>query len=121
MARNDIHLEPGCPWYEVSEIRLPNVKWCEANLCSWIVNPADTWSNLGYIAFGIWLWVQSCKSKAQAQATHVREKWWLGVGMVVVGVCSFIHHAAYTFVFQILDFIGMYWFLFFVFFANLVR
>lgn len=31
----------------------PNVDWCEQELCSWITNPADTWSNLAYLAFGV--------------------------------------------------------------------
>ena len=43
-------LPDGCPW---SGWTPPNVDWCEEELCGWIVNPADTWSNLAYIVFGI--------------------------------------------------------------------
>ena len=38
-------LPPGCPW---SGFTPPNVDWCEEELCAWVVNPADTWSNLAY-------------------------------------------------------------------------
>ena len=113
MLKNIEHLQPGCPWYDLSEILLPNVKWCEANLCSWIINPANTWSNLGYIFVGLYfLFLYQKKS---------REQYWLGMGVVVVGVTSFIHHAAYNFFTQLLDFIGMYYYLLFVFLANFVR
>ena len=42
-------LPDGCPW---SGWTPPNVDWCEEELCAWVVNPADTWSNLAYIALG---------------------------------------------------------------------
>ncbi len=113
MLKNIEHLQPGCPWYDISEILLPNVKWCEANLCSWIINPANTWSNLGYMLVGLYfLFIYQQKS---------REQRWFGIGMLVVGITSFIHHAAYNFFTQMLDFIGMYYYLFFIVVANFVR
>ena len=46
-------LPPGCPW---SGFTPPNVDWCEEELCAWIVNPADTWSNLAYVVLGLFMW-----------------------------------------------------------------
>jgi hypothetical protein len=114
MLKNLEHLQPGCPWYEVSEVLLPNIKWCEANLCSWIVNPANTWSNLAYLIVAFWVWYGIKLPKS-------RERTWLGTGLFVIGVTSFAHHAAYNFFTQVLDFIGMYYFFAYILFSNLVR
>ena len=51
--RADVHLSPGCPWYELSELRLPNFDWCEAQRCSYVVEPANAWSNLAYVIVGL--------------------------------------------------------------------
>ena len=45
-------LPPGCPW---SGFAPPDLKHCETNLAAWITTPANTWSNLAYIAVGVWL------------------------------------------------------------------
>lgn len=37
-------LPDGCPW---SGWTLPNLKWCEDNVCAWVTAPANTWSNPG--------------------------------------------------------------------------
>jgi hypothetical protein len=118
MIRNTEHLQPGCPWYEISEFRLPNIKWCEENLCSWVVNPANTWSNLAFLVAA--LWVASWAKQPQfASAKPAIRK--LSVGLVVVGLGSFIYHQSYAFLTQILDFFGMFWFLWLVFFINRCR
>ena len=61
-------LDPQCPWYELSEIAKPNVKWCEAPVCSWITEPANTWSNLAFIFMGIFIWyIASHKNQKTAK------------------------------------------------------
>jgi hypothetical protein len=107
-------LQPGCPWYELSTWALPNVKWCEASQCSWITEPANTWSNSGYIGLGITLWALSARRKDAL-------KRWFGITQLLVGLTSFIYHASYTFVFQVFDFAGMYGFTFLLLAFNLRR
>lgn len=102
--RPDVHLEPGCPWYRLSELRLPNVDWCETQRCSWVVEPANAWSNVAYLVIGIALIALARPSPS----AHVRT---FGPAAIVVGLASGIYHASYTFVLQILDFAGMYVFL----------
>jgi len=104
-------LPPGCPW---SGWTPPNVDWCEEELCGWIVNPADTWSNLAYIAFGI----------AMALRAHGRSSSVLSLfapASVIVGVFSFAYHASYTYFLQFFDFVGMFLFCFVIITANALR
>jgi hypothetical protein len=97
-------MQPGCPWSDVANAWLPNLKWCEAQRCSWIVEPANTWSNLAYIAVGLWLLWQAAQRGDSIQRTF-------GRATLAVGSCSFLYHASWTGVLQILDFAGMYIFL----------
>ncbi len=89
------------PWYRLSEWRKPNLKWCEAQNNSWIMEPANTWSNLAYLLAGAFIAVHSRKFQSRA----IRSYAWV---MIAMGLCSAIYHASFTFVFQILDFFGMY-------------
>jgi len=104
-------LPPGCPW---SGWRPPNVDWCEEELCGWIVNPADTWSNLAYVALGLWMW------RAAVRGGH-RHVLHFGPAGAFVGVASFAYHMSYTYALQILDFVGMFVFCFTVLAANTRR
>ena len=93
-------LEPGCPWYELSSLALPNVKWCEAARCSWIVEPANTWSNLAFLVLALFLWRRS-RGRDPRLA-------WFAPAAAFLGAASFIYHASYTFFFQFFDFMGMF-------------
>lgn len=112
--RGGAHLSPGCPWYGLSELRLPNVDWCEAQRCAWIVEPANTWSNLAYLAVGALLWWLARDSPSRMLRLF-------GPAAAIVGLCSGIYHASYTFVLQVLDFFGMYVFCFLLLTLNLAR
>lgn len=96
-------LEKGCPWYEISQMAPPNVKWCEASQCSIIVEPANTWSNLAFIVAGIamWMWANRENSKTMKL---------FGPAAIIVGVTSLVYHASYNFITQVGDFIGMFLF-----------
>ncbi|MFN7135456.1 MAG: ceramidase domain-containing protein, partial [Myxococcales bacterium] len=107
-------LQPGCPWYELSSFALPNVKWCEASQCSWITEPANTWSNLGYVGIGIALMLLGARSGNRLMRAF-------GLAELVVGVSSFVYHASYTFVLQVLDFAAMYVFCALLLIFNLRR
>jgi hypothetical protein len=103
-------LPPGCPW---SGWTPPNVDWCEEQLCSWVVNPADTWSNLAYLAVGV-LMIAGARSATGSSRLF-------GPAAVVVGVFSLVYHASYTYFFQFFDFAGMFVFCFAVITANALR
>ncbi len=104
-------LPDGCPW---SGWTPPNVDWCEEELCSWIVNPADTWSNLAYMGFGILMIVLARRDPDKRRALF-------GWASILVGVFSFAYHASYTYVLQFFDFVGMFVFCFTVIAVNAVR
>ncbi|MFI5347186.1 MAG: ceramidase domain-containing protein [Elusimicrobiota bacterium] len=87
-------LPPGSPW---SSWARPDIHHCEANLAGWIAAPADTWSNLAYLAVGLWLW-RGPKGPGRA----------LGAISVAVGLCSFAFHASYTYPGQVLDYAAMF-------------
>ena len=93
--------DPSSPWYALSEWRKPNLKWCEGQNNSWIIEPANTWSNLAYVIAAIFIARHSKKFKSKA----IKSYGWV---MLVMGLCSGIYHASYTFVLQVLDFFGMY-------------
>ncbi len=112
--RAEQHLQPGCPWYELSELRLPNVDWCEAQRCALVVEPANTWSNLAYVAVGLLLiWL--------ARSSASRQLRFFGPAAILVGLCSGIYHASYTFTLQVLDFFAMYVFCYLLITVNLRR
>ena len=109
-----VPLEPGCPWEPLSSFWLPNVRWCEAQLCSVVVEPANTWSNLAYVIAGLaLLWIGARRADRTLRI--------FGVAEIVVGVCSFAFHMSFTGVLQVLDFFGMYVFTNLLIALNLVR
>jgi len=92
----------------------PNIDWCEQELCAWVTNPANTWSNLAYFAFGVAM-------LSLARRHRAAELRLFAPASFVVGVFSLVYHASYTFVFQFFDFVGMFLFCFIVITANAVR
>jgi len=107
-------IAPHCPWHALSEMAKPNVKWCEAMTCSWITEPANTWSNLAFILAGIIIWRDSKKNNLETIKL-------LGPTVIMMGLFSFIYHASYTFYLQIFDFIGMFAFIGILLLFNLRR
>ena len=106
---------PGCPWYDLQEsLGVPNVKWCESTVCSYINEPANTWSNLLFFMIGTWIIVKNKKSNAWFSHYH-------GVAILWMGILSFIYHATNNFGTQIFDYIGMYLFVFWMLVQNLIR
>lgn len=114
MAHSVPMMQPGCPWSALSNAWPPNVKWCEAQVCGWVVEPANTWSNLAYIAIGLGLLVYAHRH----QDSLLRGFGW---AEVVVGVTSFVYHMAWNSIFQLFDFLGMYLFVSLLLLLNLIR
>jgi hypothetical protein len=94
---------PGCPWYDLHAKYPPNVDWCEEKLCSWIVTPNNTWTNLAYIFLGLYVWAKMRNSKS-----HLMR--FFGPAVTIVGISSFIFHASLNQFTQVFDFFGMYTF-----------
>jgi hypothetical protein len=78
------------------------------------VNPADTASNLAYLAVGVWMAFSARDRSGPGLA-------FFGPAAVAVGLCSGIYHASYTYALQLLDFVGMYLFCFLVIALNAQR
>lgn len=106
---------PVCTWTPLREWGgLPNVKWCEETLCGVIAEPANTWSNLAYLVVAAGLFFYTRKDTSRTLRFWAPVAFW-------VGITSGIYHATVTFVFQVLDFWGMYFFFGLVLLLNLVR
>jgi hypothetical protein len=104
-------LPPGCPW---SGFTPPNVDWCEAELCAWVTNPANTWSNALYIVLGFIMWREARRRRSRALSLF-------GLAGVAAGVFSLVYHASYTWFLQFFDFVGMFLFCFVVLTLNARR
>lgn len=92
-------IEPECPWYEAQQTYgPPNVNWCEPTVCSYINEPANTWSHLPLILVGFWIW----KKAKQSQVAFY------GICAALVGVFSCIYHATNNYLTQYFDFLGMF-------------
>ena len=96
----NLPLPRGCPW---SSFQPPVIKYCEENLCALITAPANTWSNLVYLFVGFWLLKKFPKNQNGFLSIFA-------YAALVTGITSFLYHASYTFLFQIFDYVGMYFF-----------
>lgn len=101
-----------CPW---SGWAPPNVDWCEEELCSWVVNPADSVSNLAYIGFGL-LMIRQARGHKASDIVGL-----FGPASILVGLLSFAYHASHTYFFQFFDFVGMFGFCWAPITANALR
>lgn len=97
-----------CPWDPMRALTgVPNVDWCEASTCAWIDEPANTWSNVAYFVVAALLaWRSQRVSPVFGLAR------WFPIACFGLGVASFVYHASVTFGLQILDFVGMFAFLY---------
>ena len=81
------------PW---STFEPANVSFCEPRLDGWIVEPANAWSNVAYIAVAIWLLNRALRDKRQVLLL-------IGATSFLVGLGSFAFHATGTFIGQYCD------------------
>jgi hypothetical protein len=106
---------PNCPWHESANLLgAPNIKWCEAPVCGWISEPANTWSNLAFLLFALVIY-QQCRNSPHAELR------WMGPAMFFMGLCSGLYHASNNYLSQMADFIGMYLLIFWFLAINLRR
>jgi hypothetical protein len=108
-------LNPDCPWVPLRVWGgLPNVKWCEETLCAWVAEPANTWSNVAFLVAAAVMWRLTWKDASRTVRFWASATFW-------VGATSLVYHASVTFVTQVLDFWGMYFFFGLVLMLNVVR
>lgn len=100
-----------CPYHTFSK---PVICFCEQNLCAYITQPANAWSNLGYAVIGALLLFIYRKSTGLIAKT-------LPVIFILIGFASFIYHATYTFWGQMLDLGSMFLLASFLIIINLRR
>lgn len=105
-----------CPWYSITESQgAPNIKWCEETLCQWISEPANTWSNLGYLIIASIILFLSVKNR------HNFKLKLFGPIVFFMGAMSFFYHLSNFYGSQLLDFIGMFVFVSWPLGFNLIR
>ncbi|MBI2605394.1 MAG: ceramidase domain-containing protein [Deltaproteobacteria bacterium] len=107
-----MHCPAGSPW---SGYAAATMKYCEANLCGWIAQPANTFSNLGIVIVGIWLAVLS------SRRTDARPLKLIGPIAIALGITSLAYHASYTFFWQFFDLSSMFLFSTLLLVLNLQR
>ena len=87
-----------CPWDGFTP---GTIRFCEQRLCGWIVEPANAWSNLAFIAVGAYLLHRASKD--------LRSPLYLvGVTSILVGIGSFLFHMSGTFIGEFTDLSAMF-------------
>jgi hypothetical protein len=87
-----------CPW---QGFQPATIKFCEEELCSWITQPANTWSNIGFVIAGIIIY-------RQAKTLNQSGLKLIAISSVLVGFGSGMFHASSTFLFELFDLLGMF-------------
>lgn len=106
----------GCPWHPVAEdYGSPNLKWCEETLCHWISEPANAWSNIGYMIVAVIIMMTAYRNK------HRFELQQFGPIVLFMGLMSFFYHQSNFYGSQVLDFLGMFFFVGWAKGMNLIR
>jgi hypothetical protein len=107
---------PSCPWHDITESHgAANIKWCEETLCQWISEPANTWSNLGYLIVGLFVTYIAFSKKYHRNLKQ------FGPIIFLMGAGSFYYHQSNFYTSQIVDFVGMFFFVGWAIGMNLIR
>jgi hypothetical protein len=93
-----------CPWVSYHGAYPYDFPICEQSLCSWIRQPANTWSNLVMLFVGVYL---VRRGKGDQSDTD----FYLGASIFIMGICSFICHATAIPLFVFLDVTSIFLFL----------
>jgi hypothetical protein len=105
-------IHPSCPWHDMEQQFGPaNVKWCEERICAFINEPANAWSNMLFLLVGLFLIYRGFKAK---NASMGKFDTLFGAIVFFMGSASFVFHATNNYFTQILDFVGMYLYIYFL-------
>ncbi len=91
-------MSPSCPW---EHLVFRPAEFCERSLCAWIRQPANTWTNVGFLLSGLAV----LRASRRDGCAHLR-----GVAFIALatGLGSAFFHASETFVGRLFDYGGMY-------------
>lgn len=84
-----------CPWSSVGQMK---VYFCETNLCAWVEQPANTWSNIGYLIAAILIY--------QRKDWRVQRLWFAAIVFILFIGSTFFHMSA-TVIGRDMDLAGM--------------
>jgi len=100
-----------CPWDSFEPAAM---HFCERELCAWIEQPANTWSNLTYVIVGLVL---------IALAFREGKRWLAVIGLIEIplGLGSMVFHASSTHFGEVIDVGMMYLFSCYVLVFNFKR
>lgn len=93
---------PLCPW---SRFEVAHLITCEERLCSWVMQPMNTYSNIAYFAVAILLWRQANKGPVLRV---------FSVLAMVIGLSSALSHASQIRIFSFFDFNSIFVLFFFI-------
>ncbi len=79
----------------------PTIEFCERRLCQFPAEPANAWSNLAYVLFGLLI----LRLAKREQRWNL---WPAGVTAILIGFCSFSFHAYPVFLTEFVDLFSMY-------------
>jgi hypothetical protein len=102
---------PDCFWYWLHEHYPPNILWCEEKVCSLVVTPFNTWTNLAYLLVSLYSELKLRGHPNPLFRFFSRGAFW-------IGFTSLVYHASLNFFTQIFDFFGMYLFCFLLIMLN---
>jgi hypothetical protein len=87
-----------CPWQSLPPA---NLRFCEADVCGWVTQPANTWTNIGFLVVGLVILRAARKMNAPLAGA-------LGVVAVLTTFTSSALHATGTFAGQAIDQAAMF-------------
>lgn len=91
-------MPPECPW---EQLRQSAFDFCETPLCDWVKQPGNTWSNVGFVAVGLWILVRERRERGSLLRL-------VGIAAVATGIGSTFYHASGTYVGSLADYAGMF-------------
>jgi len=82
-----------CPWDHLAPASL---RFCEAPVCGWVTEPANTWTNVGFVIVGLWVLARARRDGRGALG-------WIGVAAIATGVGSAFFHGTSSLAGQLVD------------------
>lgn len=94
------------------------MNFCEENLCAWVKQPANTFSNLGFIFVGFFILWHTHRRDRPARSASLRAMPFMAM---FLGLSSMFYHSSMIFAAEVADLASMYFFSTLMFTVNLKR
>lgn len=95
-----LFMDQSCPWTSLAPSTL---QWCEQQLCAWVREPSNTYSNLIYIIVGLYILYDTRKFRE----VYLKV---LGYFSILLGFMSGFYHASGSLIGELFDFSAMFLF-----------